>query len=275
VGLLYRRCEATRFRECACDFHARRSPASSGTRGAGKAFPLRDVCPHRAFPASRATVTEKRLNHVPTAGDLTHTRASAARFLPSRRITKLQCDRIFAGSLRRSRQCYYISRNAGRLPAKMHRHWSLESDVMEGISRHWPCVRQIASRGTCFNRFSSQWPAESGNARCGQTSRSANALPAPSRPELAGLRAAWKSQAHSPESRRFASPVPEPHSSSPSVLDAVSPGWIETDSYSCAVGAYDIRSLVLGNAMRVAWQGTVPRIGIIGTGKMANGISKT
>ena len=53
-------------------------PLVLGRDSAGKAFALRDVCPHRAFPLSFGHRTEQPSSAPTTAGNSTRTRASAA-----------------------------------------------------------------------------------------------------------------------------------------------------------------------------------------------------
>src|ERR1700722_20573727 len=108
----------------------------------------------------------------------------------------------------------------------MRSHCSLESEVIDGISRHCPvCASNLQPWYVHSALWPSHDPAESGNARCGQTSRSANAFPAASRPSTSGTSIRIEVTSARPRSSSLRSAgYQKPHSSSPSMLEAVAPG---------------------------------------------------
>ncbi len=107
----------------------------------------------------------------------------------------------------------------------MRSHCSLESSVSEGISRHWPvCASKRQPWYVHSTVRPSHVPAESGNARCGQTSRKAKALPAASRPRINGTSSRVEVTSARPRISSLRSAgYQKPHSSSPSILEAVTP----------------------------------------------------
>src|SRR5579864_2873785 len=107
----------------------------------------------------------------------------------------------------------------------MRSHCSLESAVSEGISRHWPVC---ASKRQPWYVHSTVWPshvpAESGKARCGHTSRKAKVLPEASRPRTSGTSSRVEVTRARPRISSLRSAgYQNPHSSSPLMLEAVTP----------------------------------------------------
>src|ERR1700722_3822688 len=107
----------------------------------------------------------------------------------------------------------------------MRSHCILESAVIEGISRHWPvCASKRQPWYVHSIVCPSHEPAERGNARCGQTSRSANDFPAASRPSTSGMSIRVEVTSARPRSSSLRSAgYQKPHSNSPSMLEAVAP----------------------------------------------------
>lgn len=139
----------------------------------------------------------------------------------------------------------------------MRSHWSFESAVIEGISRHCPvCASNRQPWYMHSTVCPSQCPAESGNARCGHTSRIAKTLPAVSRPRTSGTSSRVEVVNARPRiwSLRSAG-YQKPHSNSPSILDAVTPGidwgWVIV-MRDCTPMIY--RSLVLAMQCGPNWQ---------------------
>src|SRR6202158_3449529 len=142
----------------------------------------------------------------------------------------------------------------------MRSHWSLESVMIEGISRHCPvCASNRQPWYVHSTVCPSQCPAESGNARCGHTSRSAKALPAASRPRTSGTSSRVEvASARSRSSSLRSAGYQKPHSNSPSPFEAVTSG-IDMGWFVVMRNSRPIiyRSLVLAMLCGLNWQGPV------------------